>query len=145
VRNVVVWVSLSALVYACFAPWAEVTTFHGQSYLLGPMSDVTGGGQLVLLCALAAAIGLLRRATRFAALSALTAAGLSAMIGYQMPGNLTQLGYEAHVTWGCFLAIVSALVLFGAARQADTIAPDCPPTTRRTPGSSYSASRSPRS
>jgi hypothetical protein len=151
VRKVVVWVSLSALVYSCFAPWAEVTTFDGESYLFGPMSSVSGGGQLVLLCAAAAAIGLFVRATRFAALSALTAAGLSALLGYQMPGNLLQLGYEAHATWGCFLAIVSALVLFVAVRGGtagvggDTIAPDCPPTTRRSPGSSYSASRSPRS
>jgi len=34
VRNVVVWVSLSLLVYACFAPWAEVTTFDGDSVVL---------------------------------------------------------------------------------------------------------------
>jgi hypothetical protein len=149
VRKVVVWVSLSALVYSCFAPWAEVTTFDGESYLFGPMSSVSGGGQLVLLCAAAAAIGLFVRATRFAALSALTAAGLSALLGYQMPGNLLQLGYEAHAMWGCFLAIVSALVLFlaarGGTRPADTIAPDRPWTTRRSPESSYSASRSPRS
>jgi hypothetical protein len=149
VRNVVRWVSLSLLVYACFAPWAEVTTFAGESVVFDSLSPYTGGGQLVLLCAAAAAAALLLRAARFAALSALTAVGLSTILAYQTPGNLLQFGSESHLTWGCFLAIASATVLFVAARSGtaseDTIAPDCPPTTRRSPGSSYSASRSPRS
>ena len=55
-RNVVVWVSLSLLVYACFAPWAEVTTFHGETLMVNSMGEYTGGGQFVLLCAGAAAI-----------------------------------------------------------------------------------------
>jgi hypothetical protein len=112
------------LAFACFAPWTEVTTFRGESIVVGAMNEYSGGAQLVLLCAAGAALGLLVRARWLTRTCAIAAAVLSVVVMYQSPGTMLQLGYEAHATWGGFLAFASSVSLLALTRaRASTPVP----------------------
>jgi hypothetical protein len=69
VRNGLAWAAVLLLAVACFAPWTEVTTFRGESIVVGAMNDYSGGARLILVCAAGAALGPLVRATRLIRMS----------------------------------------------------------------------------
>jgi hypothetical protein len=115
-RNVVAWVSVLLLAAACFAPWTEVTTFRDESLMFGAMNEYTNGAQYLLICAVGAAAGLVVRRRWLTSSCAAAAVLLTALIMYEAPGTMLQLGYEAHVTWGAYLALASSLVLLAVGR-----------------------------
>src|SRR4051812_16070610 len=96
---------------ACFAPWTEVTTFQNQTLTFGLWNGYTGGGIYLLLCAVGAGVGLLARRPALTLVGAMLALAFALLLAYDAPGTLLQLGYEADLTWGAFMALAGSLAL----------------------------------
>ncbi len=118
VRKLVTWISVLLLGVACFAPWTEVTTFRGESLLIGAMNEFTTGGMYLLACVIGAAVGLLGHWRWITSTCAAVAVMLTVLMMYGLPGTMMQIGYQANVTWGAFLALVSSLSLMVLERPA---------------------------
>jgi hypothetical protein len=110
-RALIAWCSVSLLAVACFAPWTLVTTFRDEQVQFGVMNEYTGGGEVLLVCAVGVALGLLSRRSWLASACAWAALVVTVGVAYGAPGTLLQFGYRAELTWGAFLAFASSVTL----------------------------------
>src|SRR4051812_46912457 len=123
-RRRIAWCSWLCVMAACFAPWTEVTTFQNQTLTFGLWNEYTGGGIYLLVCAVGAGVGLLARRRGLTLAGAMLALALGLLLAYDAPGTLLQLGDQAQLTWGAFMALAGsfALVLVGGSvRKSERI------------------------
>jgi hypothetical protein len=102
----------AGMIVGALSPWATEQSALGQ----GSVTGMSYGGAAVI--ALALLIVVLAAADRWTLVGVcgLTAALWIGVVMYGAPGALTSAGaYEAHITWGLYLALTGCAVAVGAA------------------------------